>query len=261
MFSHWEYREYRRWRRRRRRRMIFLLVIACVVVAAAAAHATGAHAGHGNTVRDGKQSSPAARTRSARAARRASTARRGIGTAGTGLSWMDFYGIELPVSAQDGPRHVRRGLVWGFTDTPRGALLAAVNIGVRTAALWGPAIYQPTIRRQVTGPDTAALLAADASDYAALRAAARVRPGRPAGRGYAVEAAFRFVAYTPAGATVDVVTEGPGAGGATVLAATRIEIIWHSGDWRVVAPPGGDWASSATTVPSLTGYTSFANQG
>ena len=27
----------------------------------------------------------------------------------------------------------------GFTDTPRGAVLAAVNIGVRTAAQWGPA--------------------------------------------------------------------------------------------------------------------------
>ena len=105
-------------------------------------------------------------------------------------------------------------------------LLAAVNIAVRTAAQWGPAIYQPTIRNQVTGPDASTLLRADASDYAALRAAAHVRPGQPAGRGYAAEAAYQFAAYAPASATVDIVAEGPGAAGATVLTVTRIEVIW-----------------------------------
>ena len=91
--------------------------------------------------------------------------------------------------------------------------------------------------------------------------AARVRPGQPAGRGYAVEAGFRFVAYTPAGATVDIVTEGPGSGGTTVMVATRIGVVWQRGDWRVVAPPGGNWASSATAISSLTGYTTFPNEG
>ncbi len=148
----------------------------------------------------------------------------------------------------------------GFSDTARGALLAAVNIAVRTAAQWGPAIYQPTIRNQVTGSDASTLLKADASDYAALRAAAHVGPGQPAGRGYAVEAAYQFAAYTPSSATVDIVTEGPGAAGATVLTVTRIELSWLRGDWRVVAPPDGNWASSATTASSLTGYTTFPDE-
>jgi len=182
-------------------------------------------------------------------------------TAGQRLSWADFHGIQLPISAQDGPRHARDGLAWGFADTPRGALLAAINIAVRTAALWGPAIYQPTIRHQVTGPDAAALLSADASDYAQLRTAAHVRAGQPAGRGYAAEAAYRFDAYSPADATVDIVSAGPGSGGTTVLAATRIEVIWRGGDWRVVAPPGGDWGNSAASVSSLTGYTTFPGEG
>ncbi len=78
-----------------------------------------------------------------------------------------------------------------------GALLAAINIGVRTAAQWGPAIYTPTIIRQVTGADQASLLRNQAAAYTQLRAAAHVRPGQPAGRGYAVVAAYRFVAYTP----------------------------------------------------------------
>ena len=181
--------------------------------------------------------------------------------AGQGLSWADFHGIQLPASAQDGPHHTRDGLAWGFADTPRGALLAAINVAVRTAALWGPAIYQPTIRHQVTGPDTAALLRADASDYAQLRAAAHVRTGKPAGRGYAAETAYRFDAYSPADAAVDIVTAGPGSSGTTVLAATRIEVIWRGGDWRVVAPPGGDWGNSATSVSSLTGYTTFPGEG
>jgi hypothetical protein len=261
MFSRWDYLEYRRWRRRRRRRLAYLLAIAFLLVAGAAAHATSTQSSHGNRVPSKKTGSTATQSRSNKAVRKTSTDRAGIGAAGDGLRWTDFYGIKLPGSSKDGPRHARRGLVWGFTDTPGGALVAAINIGVRTAALWGPAIYGPTIRDHVSGPDEAALLAADTSDYAALRAAGHVRPGRPAGRGYAAEAGFRFLAYAPAAATLDVVTEGPGTSGAPVLVATRIEVLWRGRDWRVVAPPGGDWANSATTVPSLTGYTTFANQG
>jgi hypothetical protein len=183
------------------------------------------------------------------------------GDAGQDLAWVNFHGIQLPVSAQDGPHGTRGGLAWGFTDTPRGALLAAINIGVRTAALWGPDIYQPTITYEVTGPDAAALLKADSSDYAALRAAANVPAGQPAGRGYAVEAAYRFTTWSPSAATVDVVTEGPGSGGATLLAMTRVEVLWQHGDWRLVAPPGGDWANAAASISSLTGYTTFPGEG
>jgi hypothetical protein len=177
--------------------------------------------------------------------------------AGQGLGWADFHGIQLPVSAHDGPHDTRGGMAQGFTDTPRGALLAAINIAVRTAALWGPAIYTPTITHQVTGPDAAVLLKADAEDYAQMQATAHVRAGQPAGRGYAVEAAYRFAAWTPAGATADIVTEGPGTSGTAVLAVTRIEVLWQHGDWRVVAPPGGDWSNAAAPVSSLTGYTAF----
>ena len=46
------------------------------------------------------------------------------------------------------------------------------RIGVRTAAQWGPAIYQPAITHQVVGPDAAALLTAQATAYRQLRAAA-----------------------------------------------------------------------------------------
>jgi len=259
MFSRWEY---YRWRRRRRRRRMALLLIAAIVASAIAAQ-------HGRLVSErsssrAMRSAPSAANGAVGKTRHFVNAHARTGrqkAAGAGLSWRAFHGIELPVSSQYGPRHVDHGLAWGFADTPDGALLAAINIGVRTAALWGPAVFRPTIRDQVAGPGAAALLRADLSDYAALRAAAGVRPGSPAGRGYAAEAGFRFAAYTSTGATVDVVTEGPGPGGATVMVATRVEVIWRHGDRRVLAPPGGNWANSATGISSLTGYTTFANQG
>ena len=173
---------------------------------------------------------------------------------------LDFHGIQLPVSATAGPHHLHNGLARGFADTPLGAVLAAVNIAVRTAAQWGPRIYRPTINHQVTGPAARLLLAADHSDYAALRAAAHVAPGQPAGRGYAVEAAYRLVSYTPTSATADIVSEGPASNGTAVSAVTRIQLRWLRGDWRVIAPPGGNWASSATTVSSLSGYTAFPSE-
>jgi hypothetical protein len=243
-------------RRRQRRRRRNLMLAALLALTGAVLIPLHAHAQPG----DDSTAIPARAVPSANSAPRAGTPALPA-AAGQGLSWADFHGIQLPISAHDGPHDTRGGLVWGFADTPRGALLAAINIGVRTAALWGPDIYQPTITYQVTGPGAGALLKADISDYAALRAATNVPAGQPTGRGYAVEAAYRFTAWSTADATVDVVTEGPGSSGATVLAVTRMDVLWQHGDWRVVAPPGGDWANAASSISSLTGYTTFPGEG
>jgi len=174
-----------------------------------------------------------------------------------GLGWTSFYGVNLPVSRAAGPWHVHRGLAWGFADTPLGALLAAVNIGVRANAQWGPGIFAPTIRAQVTGPGAPALLASCQASYQQASQAMSVPAGQPLGRAYVTEEAFRWVAYTPADATVDIVSAGPGIQGTTARAVTRIEVVWAGGDWRVIAPPGGDWGNSAAPLASLDGYTSF----
>jgi hypothetical protein len=178
-----------------------------------------------------------------------------------GLRWRDFHGVQLPSSPVAGPRSTSGGLASGFSDTPLGALLAALNIGVRANAQWGPAIFGPEIRDQVTGPDTAALLASCQSAYGQASQAAHIAGGQPLGNVYVTEEAFRWVAYTPASATIDLVSAGPGSQGVTVRAATRVEAVWNGGDWRVIAPPGGDWASSAARLSSLDGYTIFPGQG
>jgi hypothetical protein len=163
----------------------------------------------------------------------------------------------LPVSPSAGPRYARRGLARGFADSPLGALLAAVNIGVRANAQWGPGIFGPTIRGQVTGAGAAALLASCRSSYARDSLATGVPGGKPLGRVYATEEAFRWVAYAPADATVDIVSAGPGSDGSTVRAVTRIEVLWSGHDWLVIAPPGGDWGNSAAPLTTISGYTRF----
>jgi hypothetical protein len=255
--------------RRRRTRLAITVLILIAFAALARGHAPFLHTLHSHRSAHTRTAHhrPARSTAAAAVPGRSPEARtapaispRALAAASQSLTWTDFHGIQLPVSVSDGPHDTRGGLASGFTDTPRGALLAAINIGVRTAAQWGPAIFRPTITRQVTGPDAAALLRAETAAYAQLRAAAHVRPGQPAGRGYAVEAAYRFVAWNAASSTIDIVSAGPGSNGTTVLASTRIQVTWQQGDWRVVAPPGGDWRNSAAAISSLTGYTIFPGE-
>ena len=109
----------------------------------------------------------------------------------------------------------------------------------------------PPSRDQVTGPDAAALLASCQADYGQASQAAHITGGQPLGNAYVTEEAFRWVAWTPADATVDLVSAGPGSQGVTVRASTRVEVVWQGGDWRVVAPPGGDWGNAAARLSSL----------
>ena len=177
------------------------------------------------------------------------------------VRWSGFYGVELPVSAQAGPYDTSGGMAAGFARTPLGALLAAVNIGVRANAQWGPRIFTAVIRGQVTGPDAAALLAGCQAAYDQAAQSAGVTGGQPLGTVDVTEQAFRWVAYTPAAAILDLAVAGPGASGATVRASVQMEAVWDGGDWKVVAPPGGDWGNSAAELSSLAGYTVFPGQG
>ena len=243
--------------RRQPRRMLPAAVLVIVLgaglaVALAARHGTGAAAA-GALRRDGRH-----RLRPARRER----ARRSCRT----WTWPGCGGAAITASSCRPRRRRDRATpaaAWpsGFADTPLGALLAAVNIGVRANAQWGPAIFGPTIRGQVTGPDAAVLLASCQSGYDQASQAAHISGGQPLGDAYVAEEAFRWVAYTPSDATVDLVSAGPGSQGTTVRATTRIEVVWAGGDWRVVAPPGGDWGNSAAQLTSLGGYTIFPGQG
>jgi hypothetical protein len=178
-----------------------------------------------------------------------------------GLRWGDYHGVELPSSPDAGPRDTGGGLASGYSDTPLGALLAALNIAVRANAQWGPGIFGPTIRHQVTGPDAAALLAGCQSAYSQAAKTEQITGGQSLGDVSVTEEAFRWVFYTPADATVDLVSAGPGSQGGTVRAVSQVQVTWDGADWKVIAPPGGDWGNSAVPLGSLSGYTIFTGQG
>ena len=177
------------------------------------------------------------------------------------VRWSSFYGVELPVSAQAGPYDTSAGVAAGFAHTPLGALLAAVNIGVRANVQWGPRIFTTVIRGQVTGPDAAALLTGCQAAYDQAAQSDGVTGGQPLGTVDVTEQAFRWITYTPAAAILDLVSAGPGSNGATVRASVQMEVVWDGGEWKVVAPPGGDWGNSAAELSSLAGYTAFPGQG
>ncbi len=217
-------------------------------------HPTRAHATPRPSGRAGPGHDPT-RPRARHVPHRLPGRRSGHKSAGLTVSWTNFHGIDLPVSTSAGPRTMRNGLASGFARSPAGALLAAINIAVRTAARWGPAIFRPTITRQVTGPAAGALLRADTDAYAQLRRASPGSRSKAASSSQAVEEAYRFVAYTPAAAIVEVVTSSQGASGSLVLVMTRLRVVWLVGDWRLYAPPDGGWANSATAISSLAGYT------
>ncbi|MGI8333651.1 hypothetical protein ACRYCC_27190 [Actinomadura scrupuli] len=174
------------------------------------------------------------------------------------VTWADYSGlVRLPTSATDGPRDPSNGLARGFARTPLGALLAAMNIAERANAVWGPAVFEATIKHQVIGGDADAMLAGTREQYEDLRQEAAVDEGAPLGRPVAQIEAYRWQGYTPAEATVDMVTARRGDDDLTYRMATRIQVRWEDNDWRVLAPPGGAWASSATRVDPTDGYTIF----
>jgi hypothetical protein len=171
------------------------------------------------------------------------------------FTWQDFHGVRLPLSSTDGPRTLKRDLAEGFARTQQGALLAALHIGVRANAQWGPDVFEPTITRQITGPDAGQLLTNTRRQYEQSRQEAGLPERSPLGRAYVTEEAYRWQSYTADAGTVDIVSAGPSPAGTTVRASTRVQVVWLDGDWRVIAPLGGDWGNSATELTELDGYT------
>src|SRR6266571_4613540 len=97
--------EYRLWRRRR-----IVLALLALLLLAAALHGGAGHAHHRHdarkaaTSRTARDRHGAARVRRPRiSGKERNPAQARTGTAGTGLRWADFHGIQLPYSATDGP--------------------------------------------------------------------------------------------------------------------------------------------------------------
>src|SRR5208282_2603305 len=111
-----------------------------------------------------------------------------------------------------------------------GAVLAAVNIAVRTSGQLGPAIFTTTITRQVTGPGAGALLSAAWQDYAAaVGQHPPAETGGPAGSADASARAFRLLSWTAAAATVEVLAGADNGSGTGLV--MELQVRWLGGDW------------------------------
>jgi len=176
-----------------------------------------------------------------------------VSTAGWHAVSLD--GTLVPESPQSGPAYGPWPLAGGFADDQAGAVLAAVNIAVRTSGQLGPDVFTATISRQVTGAAAAALLSAAWKDYAA---AVGTHPpgstGGPAGAADAAARAFRLTAWTPAAATVDVLAGADNGTGPGLV--VPLQVHWIDGDWRLVAPAGGAFTGTPA-APDLPGFTAL----
>ncbi|WP_239405200.1 hypothetical protein [Frankia sp. Cj3] len=171
------------------------------------------------------------------------------------LRWADFHGLALPVSPTAGPHTLADDRASGFAHTPLGAALAAINIAVRTDAGVGAYIFEPAIAEQTTGVDQPALL-----ERVRTTAAQHAVPARLTGRfsdPIFRYAGVRFDAVTPDRIVLHLATAAETAAGTTVYASGRMELRWERGDWRVVAPPGGNWDTVTTPITSTAGFQLF----
>lgn len=162
-------------------------------------------------------------------------------------------GVRLPRSPTAGPANTDNYLALGFARTPLGAAVAAVNIGTRTNGFMGEPIYRPTLERQVIGPGQQDLL---------LLAERRGNPQVPGPEDRVSAASVRYYgftidAYNPQVATVSYLGIVP-RDGKEIYYAQQVTLRWVDGDWRLVAPPDGDFTGAAKIVSSVVAFHPFA---
>jgi hypothetical protein len=164
------------------------------------------------------------------------------------LAWTHVSGVAVPVSGSDGPDHQVSGLASGFSHDRAGAVLAATNLLLRLTPQVGPAVFAPTLRTQVSGPNTAALTEQVNAQYRQLCAQAGVAPGGPVGGLTATYVGYTIQLYSDATVLLTVLTEAARAGQAPLYIASVIQLAWVDRDWALVAPTGGVWDQSITEV-------------
>ncbi len=153
------------------------------------------------------------------------------------VDWQLFAGVPLPYSKTAGPLAVDGPVYSGYERSETGALIAAVQLGNRYLLTPGDG-WREVLERQVlpgTGRDV----------FTRLRAT--VDADDPPGT-YGQLAGFRFVAFTPDVASIQLVTRFPTTGHLQVVTVT---VKWADGDWRLELQPDGGSSPTAQAVADL----------
>jgi hypothetical protein len=156
-----------------------------------------------------------------------------------GVTWQLLGQVALPFSPTAGPHRVTKTTASGYEHSPAGALIAVAQLVTRASSTSGRSIWEPTITDQfIPGADRDRLLIA-------LRGQPdeRAEPGE-----LAQIAGFIYQSYSPDTAVIGLTMHG--ASGYYVGTVTA---QWRDEDWRLVAPPGGSWASVVRRTADLSG--------
>lgn len=155
------------------------------------------------------------------------------------VSFSDVGGLQLPFSPVDGPTRVSGPIAAGYSHTPQGAALAAVQIGSRLVYAPGYArvvaaqsTQTPTLQAQfIATRDGRAQLTPD--DLRSL-----IRP----------TAGFQVTSYTPDRAVVRVAYPHPSTND---YRAGSVLVEWADGDWKFA----DNSDSTSDTIAVLDGFT------
>ena len=171
------------------------------------------------------------------------------------LRWERHAGsVWLPESAAAGPARKEGLLAAGFERSEAGVVLAALHITTRVAPNWGPAVFEPTIRDQVTGEHAATFAAVTWQDYQVGRATNGLADGAPLPVPDPAEpVGFLVETFTGDSAVLRLVTGYPNQPGpvSSRLYQFRLELVWADSDWRLVAPPDGAFVSVFSELDTL----------
>ncbi|MGU3438156.1 hypothetical protein ACNHUS_34750 [Actinomycetes bacterium M1A6_2h] len=174
----------------------------------------------------------------------AETAAPDLRSAPAELTWREVAGVSVPVSRVDGPdtgTSVNRS---GYTHTPQGAVLAAIN--GQTALAVADDRSWPDVVNTVTAPGPGR------DEFAAARAAVTVSGSVPA------TAAPTFVGFEVTDYRADALTASVSVaqtiGAGTELFSYPVALQWISDDWRIVLPTSEE-NIDAVEIDSLDGYT------
>lgn len=157
-----------------------------------------------------------------------------------GISWQRVDGVPLPFSASDGPTRIEGAVAEGYTRSPQGAALAAIQIAMRL-------VFSPDFESVVT--EQTAVSSDERQQLIAARAGQPVINAEAVTAATMQPAAFKIGAYTDTDATIYYAY--PAQGGTYRIA--RMAVTWQDGDWKYT----GRMSPDAPELPATADISSF----